>query len=79
MATEPSQRPRGADIEIIDRNHGDDGLVPSALRINGVEILIPSGATIKIDDISDDSFVTATITMFVRSLTITSERPSPAT
>ncbi|WP_406224986.1 hypothetical protein [Streptomyces anulatus] len=38
---------RGADIEIIDRHHGDQVLIPSAVRINGVEVPITSGSTIK--------------------------------
>ncbi|MEU9611891.1 hypothetical protein AB0D56_10100 [Streptomyces sp. NPDC048209] len=61
---------RGADIEIIDRNGGDQILTPSAVRINGVEVPIPSGSSIKIDDIRDDEAVAITITMFARRITI---------
>jgi len=61
---------RGADIEIIDRHNGDQVLIPSAVRINGVEVPIPSGSTIKIHDITDDDAVTVTVTMFARRITI---------
>ncbi|MGW3298489.1 hypothetical protein [Streptomyces rubiginosohelvolus] len=67
--TKPEPR-RGADIEIIDRHHGDQVLVPSAVRINGVEVPIPSGTSIKIHDITDDDAVTVTVTMFARRITI---------
>lgn len=68
---------RGADIEILDRTTGDaDVLVPSIVRINGVEVLIPSGAKIRIHDITDDEVVTVTITMFARSISIRHEEPS---
>lgn len=70
---------RGADIEILDRTTGDaDVLMPSAVRINGVEVLIPSGAKIRIHDISDDEVVTVTVTMFARSVSIRHE-PDPQT
>lgn len=68
-------RPHGADIEIIDRHGGGQVLIPSAVRINGVEIPIPSGSSIKIDDITDDEAVTVTITMFARRITIAAEDP----
>lgn len=56
-------RPQDADIEVIDRHSGDSGvLLPSALRVNGVEIPIPSDAKIRIGDLSADEFVTVTIT-----------------
>ncbi|MFE4857367.1 hypothetical protein [Streptomyces sp. NPDC056670] len=70
---------RGADIEIIDRSSGDtDVLVPSTVRINGAEILIPSGATIRVHDISDHELVTVTLTVFARSVSIRHE-PKPET
>jgi hypothetical protein len=66
---------QGADIEIIDRHSGDSGvLLPSALRVNGVEIPIPGDAKIRIGDLSADEFVTVTITMFARRITITNEQ-----
>lgn len=69
----PEQLP-GADIEIIDRHGGDAGfLIPSALRINGVEIPIPGDAKIRIGDLSADEVVTVTITMFARRVTIAAE------
>ncbi|MFE9777715.1 hypothetical protein ACFYPA_06110 [Streptomyces sp. NPDC005775] len=61
---------RGADIEIIDRSSGDQILTPSAVRINGVEVPIPSGSSIKIDEIRDDEAVVITVTMFARRITI---------
>jgi hypothetical protein len=65
---------RGADIEIIDRHGGDASiLTPSAVRINGVEVSIPSDATIQIGEISDSEAVTVTITMFARRITIAAE------
>ncbi|WP_394436277.1 hypothetical protein [Streptomyces sp. SGAir0957] len=70
---------RGADIEILDRTTGDaDVLVPSALRINGVEVLMPSGSKIRVHDISDDEVVTVTVTMFARSVSIRHD-PDPQT
>jgi hypothetical protein len=64
---------RGADIEIIDRNTGGPVLVPSALRINGVDIPIPSGTKIRVHDISEDEAVTVTLTLFARRITIAAE------
>ncbi|MFJ9985296.1 hypothetical protein ACIQUD_14910 [Streptomyces globisporus] len=61
---------RGADIEIIDRSSGDQILTPSTVRINGVEVPIPSGSSIKIDEIRDDQAVVVTVTMFARRITI---------
>ncbi|WP_069751583.1 hypothetical protein [Streptomyces sp. EN16] len=61
---------RGADIEIIDRSSGDQVLIPSTVRINGVEVPIPSGSSIKIDDMRDDEAVAITITMFARRISI---------
>ena len=64
---------RGADIEIIDRHHGDQVLIPSAVRINGVEVPIPSGSSIKISDMTDDDAVSVTVTMFARRITIAAD------
>lgn len=64
---------RGADIEIIDRGSGDPVLVPSAVRINGVDIPIPSGTKIRVHDISEDEAVTITLTMFARRIVIAAE------
>ncbi|MFD3815023.1 hypothetical protein ACFWRZ_08145 [Streptomyces rubiginosohelvolus] len=61
---------RGADIEIIDRHDGDKVLMPSAVRINGVAVPIPSGTSIKISDMTDEDAVTVTVTMFARRITI---------
>ncbi|MEU2403416.1 hypothetical protein ABZ609_03685 [Streptomyces rubiginosohelvolus] len=61
---------RGADIEIIDRRNGDKVLMPSAVRINGVAVPIPSGTSIKISDMTDEDAVTVTVTMFARRITI---------
>jgi len=68
-------KPRGADIEIVDRSKSSshEVLTPSAVRINGAEILIPRDATIRVHDLSGDELVTVTITVFARSLTITAE------
>ncbi|MFJ9671339.1 hypothetical protein ACIRP5_11195 [Streptomyces sp. NPDC101221] len=65
---------KGASIEIIDRG-GSDGvfLVPSAVRINGVEVPIPSGTKIRVHDVSDDEAVTVTLTMLVRRVVIAAE------
>jgi hypothetical protein len=65
---------RGADIEILDRATGDaDILVPTAVLINGVEVLIPSGSKIRVHDIADDEVVTVTVTMLARSVSIRHE------
>lgn len=64
----------GASIEIIDRGSSDSGiLVPSAVRINGVEVPIPSGTRIRVHDVSDDEAVTVTLTMLVRRVVIAAE------
>lgn len=64
---------RGADIEIIDQGRGSPVLVPSKVRINGVEVLIPEGARIHIGEITDDEAVTVTLTMFARRVVIAAE------
>ncbi|GHC38119.1 hypothetical protein GCM10010348_76770 [Streptomyces anthocyanicus] len=65
---------KGASIEIIDRGSSDSGiLVPSAVRINGVEVPIPSGTKIRVHDVSDDEAVTVTLTMLVRRVVIAAE------
>ncbi|MGW5633927.1 hypothetical protein [Streptomyces sp. NPDC003832] len=64
---------RGADIEIIDRGSGDPVLVPSKVRINGTEVLIPAGSKIRVSEISEDEGVTVTITMFARRVVIAAE------
>jgi hypothetical protein len=65
---------KGADIEIIDRHTGGpDVLVPSKVRINGVEVAIPAGAKIHIGEISEDEGVTVTLTMYARRVTIAAE------
>ncbi|CAL9366290.1 hypothetical protein [Streptomyces sp. enrichment culture] len=63
----------GADIEIIDQGSGSPVLVPSKVRINGVEVLIPAGAKIHIGEITDDEAVTVTLTMFARRVVIAAE------
>jgi len=65
---------QGADIEIIERSK-DAGraIVPNALRINGEEILIPADTTIQVSEISEHSFVTVTVTLIARSLSIRHE------
>lgn len=64
---------RGADIEIIDPDGDVPVLVPSKVRINGTEVLIPAGASIRIGEISDDEGVTVTITMYARRIVIAAE------
>lgn len=65
----------GADIEILDRHPGGSVLVPSAVRINGVEVPIPAGSKIKVHEIGEDEAVTVTLTLFARSITIKAEQP----
>lgn len=74
----PSEYPEGIDLEIVDRRDlskfpRDGVLVPNCVRINGTEVLVPEGSEISIGPVSDTSFVTATVTMFVRNLTIRTE------
>jgi hypothetical protein len=64
---------RGADIEIIDPGGDVPVLVPSKVRINGTEVLIPAGTSIRIGEISDDEGVTVTITMYARRIVIAAE------
>jgi hypothetical protein len=71
MTSAPQRR--GADIEIIDRGSGDSVLVPSAVRINGVEVALPADSTIRIGDISKDEAVTVTLTMFARRIVTAAE------
>jgi hypothetical protein len=64
----------GADIEIIERcTTGPSVIVPNAVRINGVEMLIPEDTTIQVSEISSDSLVTVTVTLIARSLSIRHE------
>lgn len=64
---------RGADIEIIDPGGDVPVLVPSKVRINGTEVLIPAGTSIRIGEISDDEAVTVTLTMYARRIVIAAE------
>ena len=64
---------RGADIEIIDPGGGVPILVPSKVRINGTEVLIPAGTKIRVGEISEDEGVTVTITMFARRVVIAAD------
>ncbi|MGW7688833.1 hypothetical protein ACWGMA_08055 [Streptomyces asiaticus] len=75
MKAEPGADIRGVDIEIIDKNtvSGSDVLSPSAVRINGIEVLIPQDAKIRIHDLSTDELVTVTLTLFARRITIAAE------
>lgn len=69
---------QGADIEIIDRHVGDASiLVPSAVRINGVEIPMPENATIKVHEMSADDAVTVTLTLLARRITIAAQDETP--
>lgn len=69
-------RVEGVDIEIVERSDNSSHIVlPNLIRINGTEVLVPSEATIKVGEISENDMVTVTLTMFVRSLTIRHERP----
>lgn len=75
---DPLRGVQGADIEIIDRSHGSDHVVmPNAVRINGTEILMPSDAQIQVGDIAEGEVVTVTLTLFVRTLSVRHEVPSP--
>lgn len=69
----PLPERRGADIEIIDPGGDVPVLVPSKVRINGTEVLIPAGTSIRIGEISEDEGVTVTITMYARRVTIAAE------
>lgn len=75
--TKAPARLRGADIEIIERRSnsdtGSDVLIPNEVRINGVTVAVPADARIQVHEISDAELVTATITVFVRSLSIRAE------
>jgi hypothetical protein len=65
---------QGADIEIIERcTTAPLVIVPNAVRINGVEMLIPEDTTIQVSEISSDSLVTVTVTLIARSLSIRHE------
>jgi hypothetical protein len=70
-ATPKAPAPQGADIEILDRSTGSPRVIlPTAVRVNGRETLIPQDAVIRISDIRQDELPTITLTMFVGSLTI---------
>ena len=75
----PANRVQGADIEIIERSDSPSGvIIPNAVRINGAEILIPGDSTIAISEIIEGALMTATITMYVRSLSVRHESsPQP--
>lgn len=70
---------RGADIEIIEQGRTTDDtvggsvVIPNAMRINGVEVLLPADAVIKVHDISTSEAVTVTLTLFARSVSIRAE------
>lgn len=70
----PTARAQGADIEIVERSRDSNlAIVPNAVRINGTEVLIPADSTIDVSEISSETLVTVTLTMFVRSLSIRHE------
>lgn len=60
------------DLELIDYFPDSPGLIPSGCRINGSLVHLAHGEPILIH-VAEDNFVTATLTMFVDSLTIKSE------
>jgi hypothetical protein len=69
--TAPAQ---GADIEIVERSRDSNlAVIPNVVRINGTEVLIPADSTIDVSEISSETLVTVTLTMFVRSLSIRHE------
>jgi hypothetical protein len=53
---------QGVDLEITEHS----------IKLNGVEVALPSDAVIAISEISNKNPVTVTVTMFVRKLTINS-------
>lgn len=65
---------QGADIELIERSaEASPIVVPNTLRINGVEMLIPQDADIRISEINPCSLVTVTLTIVARSVSIRHE------
>jgi hypothetical protein len=76
--TIPKPKAQGVDIEILDRSDAGshDVLAPTALRINGQEVLIPRDATVMVGDVRSDELVTVTLTVFASSLSIRHEPTS---
>lgn len=74
-----SSEARGVDLEIIEKVHsntdkfGNQLVIPTAVRINGVEVLMPDDATIDIDPISSKSYLRATLTVMLNSLVVRRE------
>ncbi|MEU5772721.1 hypothetical protein ABZ819_05370 [Streptomyces venezuelae] len=70
----------GASIEIVNR-HGQDPepgvVVPNGLRINGANVAVPDGATIRIHDVKEGEPVSITLTVYVRELVIQSWNTGP--
>lgn len=68
---QPPKGPQGVDVEII--GDGTDVVIPKRVRINGVEVLVPTGRAITVDDIKDTDIVVVTVPMIVRNLTVKSD------
>ena len=73
---------RGIDLEITETYAGDDDprvIVPNTVRINGQEVLVPEDSRIHVEPIGSSEAVKATITLFLRTLTVATEFPAPKT
>lgn len=68
------ESPQGVDLEIIEkRSVSGVATSPNCVRINGVEVLCPEGEIVTVHPVRSDDFVVATVTMFVRRLTMGTE------
>lgn len=75
---DPEDKPRGCDIEILERTHADHfdngygAIVPNAVRINGVPTLV-SDTPITVHELSGQDVVQVTLTVLARSVHIGAE------
>ncbi|MFB6392635.1 hypothetical protein [Polymorphospora lycopeni] len=78
------QTPQAAVIEVVEkrsRRQGGDGfagvIVPNEIRLNGQTLLAPKDPPVRLHEVTldDQSLVLATLTLFVRRLTVDIEEP----
>lgn len=76
---QPSERPKGAFIEIVEKvKPGDvDGatIFPTEIRINGTPVLVPAGEAVIVHEMSvpSDDLVKVTMTVFARRVSMFQE------
>lgn len=70
-------QPRGIDLEIFEIVKDGEGALgiirPNCIRINGADCLTPQDSVVEVRGLLDGGLLTATVTLFVRSLKVHAE------